>query len=153
MYLRGIDETNVHLRLGAAAGSVKLPIGGYRVTSGTIRYGTSKDPDWEVSFSNGPRANLKNGETTTVTLGHPALVVRAVKEDERYNQNAKEAAVFKKGTRIYLEPRIVGRGQETFTRFEKLGATGRNQNTPRPPKITIASADGRQVLSKTMEYG
>ena len=55
-------------------------------------------------------------------------------------------------TASYLEPKIAGKGDELFTRFRKQSATKREMSDC-PPHVTITSADGKQVLSKTMEYG
>ena len=78
--------------------------------------------------------------------------MRAINERERYTDKATESATFKKGTLIYLEPRIVGQGGEVFGRFrQKTAAKG--QMVDRPPRITITGPDGKELLSKTMEYG
>jgi len=78
--------------------------------------------------------------------------VRAIEEHRRYSSDAVELTRFKKDTRIYLEPKILGKGNEVFTRFRQQAADQRPMED-RPPHVTITGSDGKQVLSKTMEYG
>ena len=61
-------------------------------------------------------------------------------------------ATFKQGTRVYLEPRILGQGQEVFGRFRQ-SALAKSDKTDRPPRITITGPDDKELLSKVMEYG
>jgi hypothetical protein len=52
----------------------------------------------------------------------------------------------------YLEPRILGCCQEVFGRFRQ-SALAKGEKTDRPPRITITGPDGKELLSKVMEYG
>jgi hypothetical protein len=150
--LHGALDKTLFLRIGASKEKVTLPEGDYVVDSGAIAYGTSNRQDWDVSFSQGPVANVKAGQVTELGLGQPTLRVRAIDERERYTSNPAELATFKQGTRIYLEPRILGRGKEVFSRFRQSTAA-RGDKTDRPPRITITGPDGKELLSKVMEYG
>lgn len=151
LYLHGVDDKTVFLRVGATKKNVVLPEGSYALHYGVVAYGAS-NADWDVSFSQGPRATIKAGEPTQIELGQPTLTVRAIKETDRYNREVAGSTTFKKGMRIYLEPKLVGKGQEVFSRFRQT-TMAKNQKTDRPPNITITSPDGKQVLSSTMEYG
>ena len=62
-----------------------LPVGAYVLDSGVMSYGASNRQDWEVSFSQGPRATVKAGEVFEQALGQPTLRVRAINERDRYN--------------------------------------------------------------------
>ena len=117
-----------------------------------MSYGASNRQDWEVSFSAGPRATVKAGEVFEQALGQPTLKVRAVKERDRYTSSQAESATFKQGTQIYLEPRIVGQGGEVFGRFRQ-STLAKGDKTDRPPRISITGPDGKELLSKVMEYG
>jgi len=150
--LYGAEDKTVILRLGASREKVTLPVGDYVLDSGIIAYGASNRQDWEVSFSAGPRATVKAGEVFEQSLGQPALMVRAIKESDRYTSNPAESATFKRGTQIYLEPRIVGQSREVFGRFRQ-STLANGSKTDRPPRITITGPDGKELLSKVMEYG
>ena len=150
--LRGAVDKTLFLRVGASKEEVTLPEGDYVVDSGAIAYGASNRQDWDVSFSQGPVATVKAGQVTELALGQPTLRVRAIDERERYTSNPAELATFKQGTRIYLEPRILGRGKEVFGRFRQSTAA-RGDKTDRPPRITITGPNGKELLSKVMEYG
>lgn len=150
--LRGAKDKTILLRVGASKGKVTLPTGAYDLDSGALSYGTSGRQDWEVSFTDGPRATVKAGQLFEQALGQPTLRVRAIKERDRYSSNPAESATFKQGTRIYLEPKIIGLAHEIFGRFRQSSAA-RGQKTDRPPRITITGPDGRQLVSKVMEYG
>jgi hypothetical protein len=119
---------------------------------GTLGYGQQGSDEWQVTFSEGPIVTLAADKQTDVTLGEPTLAIRAVNENQRYNSLAKEPTAFKKDARIFLEPKIVGKGKEVLTRFSRPGKSG-GQRESAPPKLTITSADGKEVLAKTMEYG
>jgi len=150
--LSGAEDKTIVLHVGSSKEKVTLPVGAYVLDAGMISYGPSDRQDWEVSFTKGPRATVKADQVSEQTLGQPTLQVRAVKERERYNRKATESAAFKKGTRIYLEPRIVGRAGEIFSRFRQ-GPAARRNKSDRPPRITITGPDGKELLSKVMEYG
>jgi len=152
IYLRGSDDATVHLRCSPSKGPIALPVGSYSLTSGSLKYGSDSDAPWELWFREGPCAALKEGEQTLVTLGKPKLKVRAIDEKERYTSAARECATFKKGTKIYLEPRIAGNGKEMYTHFRQR-TDERNGWADRPPQVTITGPGGKQVLSAKMEYG
>jgi hypothetical protein len=150
--LRGAEDKTIYLRVGASKGGVTLPEGAYLLDNGLISYGASNAQDWEVSFTKGPSADVKAGQVAEQVLGRPTLKVRALKERDRYSSNPAESASFQQGTQIYLEPRIVGLGNEVFGRFRQ-SAAARGQKADRPPRITISGPDGKELLSKVMEYG
>jgi len=152
LYLNGMNDKTVFLHIGNSKGKTTLPEGTYSLVRGDLSYGASDSHDWEVSFSEGPWAAIKPGEVCEVTLGQPALKVRALNERDRYNSQAVECATFKPGTQIYFEPRIVGKNLEVFSRFRNR-TSGKAEPTDRPPRITITSKEGKQLLSKNMEYG
>jgi hypothetical protein len=152
VYLHGLDESTAFLRVGKSKDKLSLPQGTYAVDTGIVSYGSSDTHDWEVSFSKGPRAKVQAGDTVEVALGQPTIEVRAVEERNRYDQQAAGKTRFKKGTRIYLEPRIIGKGQEVFSRFRQP-MVARAGKADRPPRITITNQEGKQVLSTVMEYG
>jgi hypothetical protein len=150
--LDGVDEETVHFRCSSVSNQVTLPIGKYAARNGTIGYGVTNSQDWELSFNAGPSGTVKARELLDLTVGQPTLAVRAIEEDRRYDPNAKGATKFKKGTRIYLEPKITGKGGEILTRFRQP-KTGQGSDNYRPPRISITGPDGKQLLSKVMEYG
>ena len=152
LYLQGAEDETVFLRLSTSKENLTLPVGGYVLDSGMVAYGTSNRQDWQVTFSQGPRATVEAGQAFEQPLGQPTLHVRAINEGERYTGRATESATFKQGTRIHLEPRIVGHGGEVFGRFRQDTAA-KGRMTDRPPRITITGPDGQELLSKTMEYG
>ncbi len=147
--LQGVEDKTVSFHVDAdKEKKVSLPVGTYSLNNGTICYGSTNTREWEVSFRKGPCAAIKEGESLELALGQPTLKVRAIDEKDRYSQDATECTAFKHGTRIYLEPRIVGKADETFSRF-RHAALGKDT----PPSITITGPDGKQLLSKVMEYG
>jgi hypothetical protein len=150
--LYGAEDKTVVMRVSSSKEKMTLPEGAYVVDNGLIAYGTTNPLNWEVSFSAGPRATVKAGETSERVLGKPTLKVRAINERDRYDSRAAELTSIKRGTRIYLEPRVVGQGGEVFGRFQQSPAGG-GQKTDRPPRITITASSGRQLLAQTMEYG
>lgn len=152
LYVQGVEDKTVVFRTDGTREKLSLPEGAYALNNGTIAYGTSNALTWEMSFSKGPQATVKAGETVQVALGEPALRVRAVDERHRYDREAAGSTKFKKGTRIYLEPTVLGKNQEVFSRFRQPGR-GDWKQSDRPPKVVITGPDGKQVLSSTMEYG
>jgi hypothetical protein len=152
LYLNGVNDKNVFLRVSGVNDKLALPTGTYTLSSGTISYGSTNANEWDVSFTKGPSAMVEAGQSILLALGEPTLAVRAIDLKDRYNSQAVESATFKRGTTVYLEPKILGKGQEVFGRFrETTGA--RNGPTDRPPRITITGPDGKNLLSKVMDYG
>ncbi len=152
LYLHGAEDDTIFLQLSASKEPLTLPAGAYVLDRGALSYGTSNRLDWEVTFSEGPVVTVKAGQVVEQALGRPTLRVRAIEERQRYNANAAEPATFNQGTRIYLEPRTLGLGGEVFGRFRQSTAA-RGAKTDRPPRITITGPDGKELLSKKMEYG
>ena len=152
LYLHGVNDKTVFFRVSAAKEKVTLPVGTYALNNGLLSYGTSNPGDWEVSFTKGPWATIKAGEAFEVALGEPALKVRAVEERNRWDSEAVDCSSFKRGAQIYLEPRIVGKGFEVFSRFREPRVDS-GLKADRPPKVTITGPDGKQLVSATMEYG
>ena len=152
LFRSGAEDKTIVLRIGTSKEKVTLPVGAYVLDSGMISYGAPDRQDWDVSFSGGPCATVKAGEVFEQALGQPTLRVRAINEGDRYASNPSESATFKQGTKIYLEPRILGCCQEVFGRFRQ-SALAKGEKTDRPPRITIAGPDGKELLSKVMEYG
>ena len=150
--LRGAEDKTIFLRLSNSNANLTLPEGAYVVNGGLVSYRTSNRQDWDVSFREGSRATVKAGEVSEQALGQPTLRVRAIKEMDRYASNPAELTAFKRGTQIYLEPRIVGQGNEVFGRFRKREPAQRDKSIF-PPRITITRPDGKELLSKDMEYG
>jgi hypothetical protein len=154
LYLQGVNDRTVSFRMMNSKARIKLPVGTYRLSNGMAVYGgsNSSTPKWELWFQQGPEAVIKAGGVTEIALGQPTLSVRAVEEKNRYDRSAQGLTSFKQGTRIYLEPKIVGKGQEVFGRFRE-GGDDRAEKVARPPTVTITGPGGKQLLSSTMEYG
>jgi hypothetical protein len=150
--LRGDEPSTVFLNLDSPGEKLNVPIGTYVLSRGTASYGGAAGRDWQVSFTDGPHATLKAGETTEVAMGQPTLTVRAVDEKHRYASDTPTASTFKRGTKIYLEPKMLGKSKEVFSRFRQQVPTN-SELQDRPPTITITAQNGKRVLSKTMEYG
>jgi hypothetical protein len=146
LFLQGVGDKTVFLRISSSQGKVSLPEGTYAINDGTTCYGASSTDEWEMSFTKGPLATITSNQVAEVTLSEPKLTVRAVEEMTRYSSKPVEGAVFKPGTRIYLEPKIAGKAQEVFTRFRHAGRDNL-------PSVTITDSAGKQLLSKNMEYG
>jgi hypothetical protein len=152
-YLQGAEDRTVCFNVASPAANV--PAGRYRVTRGEMAYGSNTQRDWTVSFSGESEARIAGtepGKRAELVLSAPSIAIRALKEQERYMSDAKEATAFGKGVRIYLEPKVVARNGEVLTRFGHSGS-GEPQRKDVPPRVRIANAAGKEVLAKTMEYG
>ncbi len=152
LYVHGAEDSTVFFHVGSAKEKVPLPVGSYGLDNGMAAYGTTNRDEWEVSFTKGPRAEVQAGAVREVVVGRPTLKVRAIEERNRYSSDAVESSTFKRGTAVYLEPRITGQGQEVFSRFRQM-MVAKGDKTDRPPRITITGPEGKELLSKTMEYG
>jgi hypothetical protein len=144
--LRGAKDETVYFSL--RGGKAQLPAGEYRLDGGVVDYGAAKEDEWQVAFQRGPIARIPANDVCAVQLGKPALAIRAIKEENRYQNDAKEESVYERGAKIYLSPKLSGSQGESYTRFSEG-----DRRTDRPPQITIAQADGKEVVSMTMEYG
>jgi hypothetical protein len=165
LHITGKEETKAHLagvRLqGAKDATIQmfvgeteptLPVGAYRITSGSVAYGRQSEDEWQVSFNEGPTFEIKEGETTRLEFGQPVLAIKAIAESDRYRSNAKERTTYAKGTPIYLSPEIKGKAGEIYGRFMQKDVASNNFSDVKP-HIAILDADGRLVVSADMEYG
>lgn len=156
-YLEGVQDRTVYLRL--ANGGAKLPVGAYRVTRGDINYGSNTQMDWHVGFSGGGEVRIGGSGSdplTDMVLGHPSLAIRVVREEDRYQADAKETTKFSKGTKVYIEPRITCRDGAVLTRFARLGGGsggGRERQHDVEPRLQVANVEGKELLAQKMEYG
>jgi hypothetical protein len=129
-----------------------LPVGDYKLSSGSALYGVESDDQWEVSFSEGPAFAVTKDQTTGVDLGELTLSVKSVAEQDRYRNDVKEKAVYAKGTSIYLSPQVKGKAGEVYSRFTRKQAES-NQWANVTPHVSILDTDGKEVASADMEYG
>jgi len=129
-----------------------IPVGRYKLNSGSVCYGTESDDQWQVNFDNGPAFAVAENETTSVEMGEMTLTVKAVDERKRYNSDVKESATFAKGTPLYVSLEVKGKAGEVYTRFSQKAASG-NQWTPVKPHLTIVDDKGKQIASTALEYG
>jgi hypothetical protein len=84
-------------------------------------------------------------------LGLPKLTPAVVKEQDRYNPEAKPTTVFKKGDDIYCSLEIKGAAGEKYERFEQ-SVPGKAGNRP-APQVRIMDGNGKEVASASMQYG
>ncbi|MEI7732259.1 MAG: hypothetical protein WCO56_21970 [Verrucomicrobiota bacterium] len=150
LYIQGAEDKTIYFNLRNA--KEKLPKGAYVIQRGYFSFGPASGLMYEANFTQGPKVSVAADKPTEVVLGEPTLVVRAIKESERYAQSPTNTTVFKKGTRLYFEPQIVGRNKELFSGF-KNRKTDKDNWVNTPPQVTITGPDGKVLLTKTMEYG
>ena len=148
--IAGTADPSIHL--GVADALSTLPAGAYKLASGTIRYGIQTDDDWQVTFNEGPGFAVEAAQTCRIELGAPTLSVRAIKEADRYSNDAKEQSTFTRGTSIFLTPQIKGAAGEAYVRFSQK-QLGSGPMTDVQSHLTIIGPDGKQVTSADMEYG
>jgi hypothetical protein len=150
LYVQGSDNRTICFSLEDTTSNI--PVGNYLLQRGHLYYGSQDHPGWAVSFSDGPKVALQADRTVEVTLGEPVLTVRAIREQDRYVTDAKPVTAVQRGTRIYLEPKITGKGGELLTRFERR-TEGGSKTTSLQPSIQITGPNGQVVLSQKLEYG
>ena len=141
-------EDNISLALPMT--SMDLPIGTYQLDRDGFRYGVDQEDQWHVDFSSGPVISIKQGVAHTVSLGSPALALRAMDTKDRYRANVSTELTYKRGTRIYLDREIRGQAGESYGRFERIKGRSRSDVMAH---ITITNPKGKQILSKDLEYG
>ena len=148
--LRGARDDTVHF--GVTGGQATLPEGQYKLDQGTIEYGRQNPGEWEVGFTEGPEITIQPRTVASVGLGKPVLAIRAINEKNRYDRDAKEESVYRKGATVYFSPKISGKNNEVYNRFAAKGSAAGNA-AAKPPRIRIVNAAGKEMVAKTMEYG
>ena len=129
---------------------IELPAGEYKIASGSIYYSSQKDDEWQVSFSGEQEVEIKGGEQSTSELGEPKVLVSALDQKDRYRSNAEEKAVYAKGTKIFLSPKVKGKSGELYSRFRRKES---RRHVDVCPTVEITDSDGKQIVSSKMEYG
>lgn len=148
--LQGAQDTTIQMFVGETEPA--LPVGAYRITSGSLNYGRQSEDEWQVSFNEGPTFEIKEGQTTRLDFGQPVLAIKAMAENDRYRSDAKERTTYAKGTSIYLSPQIKGKAGEIYGRFMQKDVAGNNFSDVKP-HIAILDSSGKLIVSADMEYG
>ena len=152
VYLCGRGN-DVFLNLNGKVGKeFEIPTGSYEVELGMLRYDSVNPPDgwhgWQVDFQHGSEITVAAATPCIVRLGRPKLIPTAVKEQDRYRPEEKPKTVFKKGDEIYCSPEIKGTAGEKYGRFcQPSGAKVLE------PQVRIQDANGKEVVSASMQYG
>lgn len=129
---------------------IELPVGEYKLDRGYIYYGKENADEYYVNFSQGPLAKIEADKHLDVEIGKPKMVVSAVDQKERYSSFVEEKTVFKKGTTIFLSPKIQGNADELYSSFSKTESQWR---VDVEPTVEILDDNGKQIAQATMEYG
>jgi hypothetical protein len=148
--ITGVTDPSVHLGVPDALSA--LPVGRYKLTSGTINYGVQSDGEWQVTFNEGPDFAIEAAQTGRIELGAPTLAISAIREQNRYTSDVKEQSTFKCGTQIFIAPQIKGAKGEMYVRFSQKD-TGSGPMLDVKPHLTITGPDGKEIASTDMEYG
>ncbi|HSW00366.1 MAG TPA: hypothetical protein VLI39_09360 [Sedimentisphaerales bacterium] len=148
--IAGANDNTIQFNTGNA--QTVIPIGPYKLESGSVCYGVESDDQWQVNFSQGPAFTIAENATTSVDMGEMALIVKVVAEQERWNSDVKAKTTYAKSTPLYVSLEIKGKAGEAYTRFSQKG-DGDNRWTPVKPHLTILDDKGKQVASTDLEYG
>jgi hypothetical protein len=130
----------------------KLPVGAYELNRGYINYGVKKKNEWQLDFKKGPEFTIEADKTCKVELGKPVLLVSAVDENKRYQNDVKEQTVYSEGTNIYISRIIKGKGSELYGRFSRQDENFQSHNAIEPD-IKIADSEGKEVAAAKIKYG
>ncbi len=141
-------EDNISLALPQT--TMALPIVAYRLDRGRLNYGVDENNQWQVDFSGGPEISIKQDIKNAVSLGTPTLALHAIDIKNRYKPNAQMQTTYKQGTRIYLDRKVTGQAGESYGRFQEIKDHRRDDIMAH---IAITNANGKQILSKDLEYG
>lgn len=142
------------ISLALPTDSMALPMGAYRLDRGALYYGTkTNEKAWTVDFDTGPVFTVKAEEESAIKLGQPKLQIQAVNQRDRYQSNPQTQTTYKRGTRIYLNRQVAGQAGESYGRFEERRSAEGRRYREIEPHIRIANPQGKQILSKDLEYG
>jgi hypothetical protein len=145
--IRGADDNTIHFSIH---GQATLPKGRYRLNRGSFTLSKPDDARWDFDFSQGPEMTVEAQKTCKVELGSPKMSITAVEANNRYGSDVKEMTEFKKGTKIYISPKVKGKTGELYGRLRRRNGR-RNEDVK--PEITIVGPDNTQIVSKQLEYG
>lgn len=146
--LAGAEDNSIWFNVAQAQS--RLPAGVYRIDGGYLSFGAQRDDEWSVDFQEGPGLIIDPAHPSQVELGRPVVSVKAIDEKDRYTNNPKESASYRRGATVYLSRVVRGEKGELFGRFSEVSA---GQRSDKKPRIRILNADGKELLSKDMEYG
>jgi hypothetical protein len=138
--------------------SIHIPEGSYRVGNASLHYETHAEK-WSVQLSDGPKIEVRSGETVEIALGNPKLTVTAIEEAKRWNREEKPSSEFAAGDTLYISRKLSGMSGEAYGRFNwmrKPKATGSMVRTlfeDIEPKLRILDSEENVVVEKTLSYG
>lgn len=148
--VKGASDKSIHFRM---SGSQQFPVDQYVLESGQLEYGKDEDTNWSVSFSQGPKFSIEQGETSTLNLGEPKMAVSSIDENKRYHPEAEDRDTFSANERIYLGPKITGLKGEVYSRFRKQDKAGGGGYEDLEPHLTITDSSGTEIVSQDLEFG
>ncbi len=147
--ISGATDKTISFTVGGGK-AITLPVGEYTIDSGYIYYGKESADECNVSFTEGPVVKVEAGKSMEVEIGKPKVQISAIDQKKRYSSNASEETVFKKGTTVFLSPKVRGMAGELYGRFSRQESKKR---VDVEPTFEILDSGDKQIASGTMEYG
>jgi hypothetical protein len=148
----GVNDKTVRVRFNVPSEQTKVPVGVYKLCDGLINYGVKETNEWQLDFKKGPEFTIEADKTCNLQLGGPKLLISAVDENKRYQNDVKEQTVYSEGTNIYISRIIKGKGGELYGRFYQLNESSRNYNAIEP-ELKIVDSEGKEVAVAKIKYG
>jgi len=133
---------------GAPMAALTLPPGAYRLPMLFMRLEAGDGDEWQAYATMSRQTVVEAGRNTELRLCPPAVRITAVEEDNRRATPDAQISECERGARLFLNARLTS---ETGTEYPRVMRT--REPGPTYPLLRILDPDGREVASRSMEYG
>lgn len=146
-----MDETEPNTRIEVAGPQWLLPAGRFRLAEGRVSYGVQDGNEWTANFCAGFAFTVDGDRSTPIELGRPTLSLGVCDSDGPRN-SAQEKPVFARGAKLWLTPRIQGRGGEIYSGFwRREAASGRM--VPVKQHVAVLGSGDKPLWSEDIHWG
>lgn len=138
--------------LDLSGGTDELPAGQYLLEKASVKYGTGEALDKGTYFTLNKPVTVTGGETTTLTVSRPEVIISArLKQGEQ-----KPQTTFAEGAEVEISVAYRGAAGEEYRylcEIMKNAFLGGDYWKPVMPELKIIDSAGQTLVTHTFEYG
>lgn len=148
-YFAGKDEKGIMFNIvGGNGEKLELPAMTYTASTVVLKLTDTDGVTWQtwVVPEKNTAVTIEPDKPAALTVAAPGLSVTAVDETKRRNPPETQQTAYAKGAKIFLNASIINNAGQKFSRINK-------GNKGITPVLKLLDPAGKEIASKTMEYG
>ena len=125
-----------------------LPKGEYRIPYLYMRLVPKEGEEWNVLATTTQEIPIAAGKATDIALSTPKVVITAVVESKKQETPDAQISECSEGEILFFNVKLLGDNGIVYTRIMRVKDPG-----PTYPVLKILDEKGKELVTKTMEYG